>query len=443
MAQTEALQTSWGGLAARATRTLRPSSHDTLTAPAGAYLAIGAGRSYGDSALIEGGAAVEMRGLNRILAFDPDTGVMRAEAGVTLADILDRAIPMGWFLPVTPGTRFVTLGGAIANDVHGKNHHRAGSFGAHVRALSLVRSDGARLICSAQENGDWLRATIGGMGLTGLIGWAEIQLMRVSSPDVRRETVSLSGLGDFFSRLDETDSGFAYGVAWLDSLARGRSLGRGVLLRADHAPAEGRAALPRRTSARIGLPLTPPVLLVNGVTMRAFNALYRWRAASGPSPRIVSWTSFFYPLDSVAHWNRAYGPKGLRQHQSVLPRDAAESAVAQMLERAQRAGHASFLTVLKSFGAMPGAGLLSFARPGVTLTLDFAYRGAETDALLASLDAITLQAGGAVNPYKDARMSAETFRASFPGWRAIRPYLDPAARSCLSVRVGLTEPVHG
>jgi FAD/FMN-containing dehydrogenase len=375
-----------------------------------------------------------MMGMNRILAFDPASGVMRAEAGVTLAGILERAIPLGWFLPVTPGTRFVTLGGAIANDVHGKNHHRAGSLGRHVRALSLVRSDGTLRICSPDQYSDWLCATIGGMGLTGLIGWAEIQLMRVSSPDVMQESLKLAKLSDFFDRLDETDARFEYGVAWLDSLASGTSLGRGVMMRANHAP----SGATQPGHRRIALPFTPPVPLVNRLTMRAFNTLYRWRALAGPPEKTVPWASFFYPLDAVAHWPRAYGPRGLRQHQSVLPRMTAESAVAQLLEAARAAGHASFLTVLKSFGTMPGAGLLSFARPGVTLTLDFAYRGSVTDALLDRLDALTLEAGGAVNSYKDARMSAGTFRASFPNWRDFLPFLDPLAESRFSRRVGLT-----
>jgi FAD/FMN-containing dehydrogenase len=413
---------------------MRPSAHESLAAPQEPYLAFGAGRSYGDSGLPAGGCLVDMQGMGRILAFDPASGVMRAEAGTTLADILDRAIPLGWFLPVTPGTRFVTLGGAIANDVHGKNHHRAGSFGAHVRALSLLRSDGTSRVCSPDRDGDWLRATTGGMGLTGLIGWAEIQLIRVTSPDVAQENLKLANLAEFFERLEETDARFDYGVAWLDSLAGGASLGRGVMMRGNHAA--GGAA--QRNARRLAMPFTPPVPLVNRLTMRAFNTLYRWRALSEPPERIMPWASFFYPLDAVAHWPRAYGPRGLRQHQSVLPRAGAEAAVAKLLVAAREAGHASFLTVLKSFGQMPGAGLLSFARPGVTLTLDFPWRGAATDTLLDRLDDITLSAGGAVNPYKDARMSGETFRASFPNWRDILPFLDPLAESLFSRRVGLT-----
>jgi FAD/FMN-containing dehydrogenase len=425
---------SWGGLKANATRVLRPAAHESLAAPLEPYLAYGAGRSYGDSGLPAGGCLIDMRSMGRILGFDPATGVLKAEAGVTLADILERVLPLGWFLPVTPGTRFVTLGGAIANDVHGKNHHRAGSFGRHVRALSLVRSDGTQRICSPDEERGWFDATIGGMGLTGLIGWAEIQLCRVSSPDVTQESLKLAKLSDFFDRLDETDAKFEYGVAWLDSLASGANTGRGVMMRANHAASGASQPRPRPLS----LPFTPPVPLVNGLTMRAFNMLYRWRALSGAPQRNVSWASFFYPLDAVAHWPRAYGPGGLRQHQSVIPRAGAESAVARLLETARKAGHASFLTVLKSFGEKPGAGLLSFARPGVTLTLDFAWRGAVTDRLLDRLDAITLSAGGAVNPYKDARMSAETFRASFPNWGDFLPFLDPFAESAFSRRVGLT-----
>lgn len=425
---------SWGRLAADAGDIVRPGEAHGLSAPARPYLAYGNGRSYGDSCLPAGGALVDMRGLNRILAFDPGSGLLRAEAGVLLSDILAFVIPQGWFLPVTPGTQLVTLGGALANDVHGKNHHRAGTLGRHVTAFELIRSDGTRRLCTPQENAGWFAATIGGMGLTGLVSWIEIALLRAPCPDVRQETVRLDRLADFFALSAESDAQFDYVVAWIDSLAAGRSLGRGKLLRGNLVEA-GRARA--RAGWSLPFPLDPPVPLINGLTMRAFNALYRGLPWPARRTATVPWTGFFYPLDRVRDWNRAYGPGGLRQFQCVVPFGEAETAVREMLERSQRAGHASFLTVLKAFGDLPSPGLLSFPRPGMTLTLDFPYRGTATDALLAELDAVTLAAGGAINPYKDARMSAAAFEASFPDWRAIRPYLDPMARSAFAERVGL------
>jgi FAD/FMN-containing dehydrogenase len=431
----DARYTSWGRLAAYPEAVLRPDGRSGLAVPQRPYLAYGNGRSYGDSGFPDKGVLVDMRGMNRVIGFDPTTGILVAEAGVLLADVLVTAMPHGWFLPVTPGTRYITLGGAIANDVHGKNHHRAGSFGAHVRTFGLLRSDGSHRRCSLTENAGFFAATVGGMGLTGIIDTVELQLVRVASPDVRQETLRLQSLADFFTHADESDARFEYVVAWIDSLASGRSLGRGALLRANHA-AGNTPALPEKKP--VPFPLDPPFALINGVSLRAFNFLYRTMALRPPPVKHVPWASFFYPLDRVAGWNRAYGPRGLRQFQCVLPRGEAEAAIRAMLEASQSARHGSFLTVLKSFGIMPPTGILSFARPGMTLTLDFPYRGPKTDRLLAELDAITLAAGGAVNPYKDARMGADVFKASFPGWQRMLPLVDPMARSVFSRRVGLT-----
>lgn len=428
---------SWGRHNATPEAVLRPVGQGALRVPVTPYLAHGNGRSYGDSCLTTG-TMVDMRGLDRILDFDPATGALKAEAGVMLADVLECVIPHGWFLPVTPGTRFVTLGGALANDVHGKNHHRAGSFGRHVLGFELLRSDGSRLPCSPVQNAEWFAATVGGMGLTGIVPWLEMQLRRVTSPDVVQDTLPLACLGDFFMALDESDARHDYAVAWIDSLATGSALGRGLMLRASHAMEAGMAASGHGRGKPLPFPFDPPFSLINATTLKVFNTVYRWRNLARASGSRVPWQSFFYPLDAVKDWNRAYGPKGLRQFQCVLPRTQAEAAVREMLQVSQRASHASFLTVLKSFGGMAPVGLLSFARPGVTLTLDFPHRGDETDALLARLDAVTLAAGGAVNPYKDARMGQEVFRASFPGWERMVPFLDPMAGSLLSRRVGLT-----
>jgi FAD/FMN-containing dehydrogenase len=430
---------SWGGLRAEADAVMRPLSLDDIRLPAGPWLAYGNGRSYGDSAFPASGALIDMRGLNRVIDFDAATGVLKAEAGLLLADLLPLIIPHGWFPAVVPGTRFVTLGGALANDIHGKNHHGAGTFGEHVCAFELLRSDGARLHCSSSQNAEVFRATIGGMGLTGLVTWIELQLMRVASPDVLQEALPLDDLAAFFRLAPASDTSHAYSVAWIDSLARGAHLGRGVLLRANHAPAGHPAAI--AGGPRIAVPFTPPFSLINGPSLRAFNALYRNRTLARKGEHRVGYAPFFFPLDAVGAWNRLYGPRGLRQHQSVIPLARAEATIAAMLDETHRAGQGSFLTVLKLFGERPAAGLMSFPRAGATLTLDFAYRGAATDALLDRLDALVIGARGRINPYKDAHMSAETFAASFPESASFQRFMDPMARSAFARRVGLKAEV--
>ncbi|MCW5695715.1 MAG: FAD-binding oxidoreductase [Bauldia sp.] len=427
---------SWGRfpLAAQESVLLRGSTPALPEGDARPLLPYGNGRSYGDTCLNDGGILLDCRGMDRILAFHADTGVIRAEAGVLLSDIIATALPAGWFLPVTPGTRFVTLGGAIANDVHGKNHHVAGTFGEHVRRFELLRSDGTRRICSPGENADWMRATIGGMGLTGVVTWAEIQLRRVSGGLVDQSTIKLANLDDYFAIADESDAAFEYTVAWIDSLAGGANLGRGRLMRANHAAAAGGRTV-RTAEPWLTVPFTPPFAALNRLSLRVFNgvlyAKQRRREVRGDVPLL----KFFYPLDGVGRWNRLYGPRGLLQHQSVIPNPVARDAVADLLKTSQRAGSGSFLTVLKRFGDRPAAGILSFPRGGVTLTLDFANRGAKTEALLAELDRITMAAGGRVNPYKDGRMSAATYAGSFPDWRDILPFKDPRFSSSFWRRV--------
>jgi FAD/FMN-containing dehydrogenase len=426
---------SWGGLKAGDGPVLHPQAAADLRLPQGPWLAFGNGRSYGDSCFPASGTMIDMRGMNRVLHFDRASGILRAETGLLLSDLLPHIIPHGWFPAVVPGTRFVTIGGAIANDIHGKNHHVKGTFGEHVRTFELWRSDGQKLLCSRQENADLFHATIGGMGLTGLITWAEIQLMRTPSPNVLQEALPLENLADFFRLVPASDATHAYSVAWIDSLATGSKLGRGVLLRANHA---GKSLLPaHRGAPLVSIPFTPPVPLVNRWSLRAFNSLYRRRALSKAGEHPVPYTSFFFPLDTVGRWNRLYGPGGLRQHQSVIPMAHAERVITAMIEETHRARHGSFLTVLKLFADRPSAGLMSFPRAGATLTLDFPYLGTRTDALLDRLDALTMSCGGRVNPYKDAHMLAATFRASFPQMRAFQAFMDPMARSRLAERVGL------
>lgn len=398
----------------------------------GTLLAYGNGRSYGDSCQNDSGAIVDMRPVKRIIGFDARTGVIEAEAGALLSEIIAHAAPHGFIPAVVPGTQFVTLGGAIANDVHGKNHHRRGSFGCHVLSLRLLRSDGRVYHCSPDRNPHLFAATIGGMGLTGLILSASIRLMRVPSLDVVETVRPFRDLAEYFDLAEAADAANEYAVAWIDQLAGGSGAGRGLLISGNHAAHGSRAGTSDR--ARFSVPFQPPVTVLARPALKLFNAAYRWQKGRAAGPRTSGYQGFFFPLDGVCDWNRLYGPRGLFQHQSVIPEDSARSAVPELLAAAREAGQGSFLTVLKRFGAIRSPGLLSFLRPGYTLTLDFPNRGEPTLALLERLDAITVAAGGAVNPYKDARMSADVFAASFPEWRRLEALRDPAFMSSFWMR---------
>jgi len=387
-------------------------------------LAVGNMRSYGDSCLNAEGVVADMRGMDRILSFDPATGLLTAETGATLEEIIARVAPDGFFPAVVPGTQFVTLGGAIANDVHGKNHHRRGTFGCHVVSLDLLRSDGEVRHCTPAQNPALFAATIGGMGLTGVILRATIRLMPVASLDIDEVVTPFRSLGEYFDLADEADARNEYAVAWVDQLAAGRNAGRGLLLTGNHAGDKS----PPRSGRALAVPFQPPVNVLNRPFLKAFNLAYRTAKSISRAKR-SGYRGFFFPLDGVRDWNRLYGPRGLHQHQSVVPFDTGRVAIPAMLEAARAAGQGSFLTVLKRFGDVPSPGLFSLPRPGYTLTLDFPNRGASTLALLERLDAIAVEAGGAINPYKDARMSAATFEASFPNWRALEQLRDPAFMS--------------
>lgn len=385
----------------------------------------GNGRSYGDSCLNPRGTLLHARGLDRFIDFDPATGVLRCEAGVTLAEIIDLVLPQGWFLPVTPGTRYVTVGGAIANDVHGKNHHRTGSFGHHLRAFELLRSDGTRKRCTPVDDTDGLfAATVGGLGLTGLITGAELQLRRVPGPALEVENIRFGSLDEFFALSRASADSHEYSVAWIDCLASGKARGRGHFTRADHATLSA-TERPRMPGKGLAMPFTPPISLVNGLTLRPFNALYYWRQPA-PRKRVASHLlPFFYPLDGIANWNRMYGPSGFLQYQCVLPPSESAAGVDALLQEISRSGSGSFLAVLKEFGNQSSPGLLSFPRPGTTLALDFPNTGPEVFRLLDRLDHIVDDAGGALYPAKDARMSSASFKRAYPRWQEFEAFIDP------------------
>jgi L-gulonolactone oxidase len=396
----------------------------------GAALAHGMGRSYGDSALNGGGALIVTRGLDRILSTDWTTGVVRAEAGLSLDALMRLSVPRGWFPAVAPGTKFVTLGGAVANDVHGKNHHLSGSFGAHVRALGLMGSDGKRTVLSRTENAELFALTLGGLGLTGFIEWVEIGLTPIQSSELKIETRHIDRLDAFFEFC--ADSGdWPYAVAWIDCFAPDRALGRGLFSRGRFAE-DGPLAAHR--DGRLVWPVETPGFVLNWVTISTFNRLYRAHSKTGAEHR-QDYDGFFFPLDGIRLWNRLYGQRGFYQHQSLLDPDEARAGLTEMLSTISASGQGSFLAVLKNFGPERSPGRLTFGGEGFSLALDFANKGTRTLELLSRLDSIIRRHGGRLYPAKDGRMSGTFFRESYPAWRDLEEARDPAISSSFWRRV--------
>ena len=398
-------------------------------------LPFGYGRSYGDSCLNEGGELLLTKSLNRFIAFDEQRGILECEAGISLADILKIFVPRGWFLPVTPGTQYVSVGGAIANDVHGKNHHQAGTFGCHILAFELLRSNGERMTCSPNHNAELFHATIGGLGLTGLMTWARLRLKSIPGPMIATERIRFNKLDEFFDLSHESDRRFEYTVAWVDCFAKRCNLGRGLFIRGNHASVDQSSDLPPSSKHRLTIPINAPSFLLNSWAMKVFNSLYFHIQRTHQMQALVPYEGFFYPLDSVRHWNRLYGSRGFLQYQCVIPSDHERDGIRELLTVIQRAKQGAFFAVLKRFGHILSPGLLSFPRPGTTLALDFPFLGDQTLSLLTKLDQIVRETGGAVYPAKDARMSAKDFQAYFPGWEDFNQYKDPMYSSSFWRRV--------
>lgn len=397
-------------------------------------LAYGNGRSYGDSCLASSDQVLATRSLNRFITADWQMGIIRAEAGVSLAELLQLSIPQGWFLPVTPGTQYVTLGGAVANDVHGKNHHVRGTFGCHVRCFELLRSDTAPQICSPQDHSALFNATIGGLGLTGIISWVELQLIPIRSSMIQSHSTRFNNLAEFFQLAAEHDSQHEYTVAWIDCLAKGEHLGRGIFIYGDHAET---GALTVSRKAKLTVPLTPPISLINSLSLRAFNTLYYHKHPQSLQQALVNYEPFFYPLDAISHWNRIYGKPGFQQYQCVIPSTSAEAAVQALLQEIANAGSGSFLVVLKRCGEVPSPGLLSFPLPGVSLALDFPQQETLNTTLFSRMDAIVRAASGRLYPAKDAHMSGNNFRHFYPKWSSLESLRDPGLCSRFWQRVTL------
>ncbi len=415
---------------------LRPLSWTTdfppRERPAGAMLPVGAGRSYGDVCLLEEGTLLHARGMDHLLQFDPATGILRCEAGVTLAEILDFAVPLGFFLPVTPGTKYVTVGGAIANDIHGKNHHIAGTFGSHVLRFELVRSDGSHILCSHRENRDWFAMTIGGMGLTGLITWAEVRLRPIVTRGINYRGDKFVGFQEFLE-LSRQAADVEYTVAWIDCVSTGKNFARGIFMQGTHA--ETPAPLTRSKEPKLVFPIDLPEFALNKFSIGLFNFAYYNKQRAKTVNSVVDYEPFFYPLDAVLKWNRMYGKAGLLQFQCVLPWDEDQRGITQIMKAITSSGLASFLAVLKVFGDVPSPGFLSFPKPGLTLALDFPIRPEVSFDLLHRLAAITLDHGGRMYPAKDATMTAAQYQAFYPGWEKFAAYVDPAFDSAFWRRV--------
>ncbi len=393
------------------------------------YIARGLGRSYGDTAVNGGGGVLSTVRLNRMLAFADDAGVLECEGGVSLAEILEVFLPRGWFLPVTPGTKYVTVGGAIANDVHGKNHHRDGTFSAHVLELTLLTPTGQRIVCSADVEPGVFWATVGGIGLTGVILTAKVRLQRVESAYMKVDYRRLKNIHETLDTIRETDADYQYSVAWVDCLAKGKSLGRSVLMLGEHAAADALPAVTNdpfgaRARKKPGVPFDFPGIVLNPLSIKTFNAFF-YAAHPSSDGKIIDYDSYFYPLDAVHNWNRIYGKRGFTQYQATFPTGREEGLI-NLLERLSAASCASFLAVLKRFGPQ-GPGLLSYPFEGYTLTLDIPIREGLL-AFLAECDRLVLEYGGRLYLAKDMCMNAEAFAAMYPRvgeFRKERHRLDP------------------
>lgn len=393
-------------------------------------LAYGKGRSYGDSCIAASRFVLETKALDKWISADWNTGIIVAEAGVTLENILKLAIPRGWFLPVTPGTKYVTLGGAVANDVHGKNHHVRGTFGLHVLELGLARSDRDDMTCSLTENSDFFSTTLGGLGLTGVITWVKLQLMPIHSSIIDVTQIRFHHLDEFFSLSSELDSKHEYSVAWVDCLANKNALGRGIFSIGNHA-LDG--ILKVSNQRKLKIPFTPPIAYVNSLSVKLFNEYY---FASHRNKKFkCDYDSFFYPLDSVLEWNRMYGPNGFQQYQCVVPLTDAKNSIKELLLAIKKTNKGSFLSVMKRCGEKKSPGLLSFPMPGISFALDFAENDSGNIKLFRTLDDIVHTAGGRLYPAKDAHMDGSHFRNAYPNWQRLETMRDPAILSTFWQRV--------
>lgn len=397
------------------------------------WIARGLGRCYGDSSL--GEFILSTTSFNRFLGFDEARGWLTVQAGVSLEDVLKVIVPKGWFLPVTPGTKFVTVGGAIAADVHGKNHHSEGTFSRYVQRFSLLTPAAGLLECSPTQNAEVFWATCGGMGLTGLIIDATFSLKKIQSAYIKEKSIKVKNL-DQALEVFEQSMDYTYSVAWLDVLAKGKSLGRSIILNGEHAT-EADLVKPKHKAApftipnkrKLSVPFFMPSFLMNTLSIKAFNTLFYAKTSKGEKTHIIDYDTYFYPLDSIHHWNRVYGRRGFAQYQFVIPPESGVKALVKILEKISKQRFPSFLTVLKWCGE-EGQGHLSFPFKGLTLAMDFP-RSKSLFPFLNELDKLVLDAGGRLYLTKDSRMNVGMLEETYPRleqWKEIKRQLDPNAK---------------
>lgn len=391
----------------------------------------GQGRSYGDVGLLSHANTILTQSYRYFKSFDPETGILVCESGVLLKDIQDTFIPQGWMLAVTPGTQLISVGGAIANDIHGKNHHIRGNFGHHILEIELLRSDLSILVCSRKQNAELFYATLGGIGLTGVILSVKIQLLSIHSEQLDVEYLNFRGISEFLA-VAQASEAWEYTVSWIDCLS-GKNV-RGIFMRANHQLHRVGHDKLIPVKATKSLPFTPPISCINLLSLKAFNYLYYHR---NKTPRRVQQHlyQFQYPLDAITNWNVLYGQKGFYQYQCVIPHEQAQAAIEDLLEIIHQAQQGSFLVVLKNFGKIKSEGMLSFPMQGLTLALDFPNLGEKTLQLFEKLDAVVIQAKGRLYLAKDARMSQEMFFETYPEAKTFEQYRDPEISSDMSKRL--------
>lgn len=438
MTTPDAVGTSWGRLPEPPAAAFVPFSG--VLPEDRPYLPYGAGRSYGDVCLNDGATLVAMTEHHRILEFDQQLGTLVVESGCTIAQVHQTIIPSGWHLPVIPGTQWVTIGGAVANDIHGKNHHRDGSFGCHVLELELLRSDEGVVRCSPTQRSDLFYATIGGMGLTGIITWVKVRLMPIPSAQIQTESIKTSSMAETVDVLLASDEQWLYSVAWVDLATRSGCAGRGHVLVGQHASAEHGLQPPSlRQSYGWLAPVARPFL--QPTTVRLGNSIKYHGQRTPVRSSVMDHGAFFHPLDAIRGWNRVYDPKGFVQYQFVIPEEEA-SEVGKVLSSITTVLHEAdlvpYLAVLKRFGPRSSGGVMSFPRPGWTLAMDLPWSGRPMLHALNRLDAMVLERGGRVYLAKDARLETAMFRAMYPQWTRFSELLDPAVSSTMWRRLQLT-----
>lgn len=443
------LMTGWGKYPQESCHVYRPESRNDMekiikSGDQMSYIAFGLGRSYGDTSLNKDHGVILQSKHSRFLSFDEESAVLDCEGGVSLEQIIEVFLPKGYFLPVTPGTKFVTLGGAIANDVHGKNHHKDGCISEHIEEINLLLADGSTITCSRNENDEIFWATVGGVGLTGIILSAKIKLIRVETSYIEVDYLKAKNLDEALQMFEDGDDHYQYSVAWIDCLATGKSLGKSVLMRGNHAPLskiDKRPPLVANGKGKLGIPFNFPSIVLNPLSIKTFNTLYYGKFKN--SSTIVDYDSFFYPLDAINNWNKMYGKKGFVQYQVVFPPETSREGLKVVLERLSKSKRSSFLAVLKSFGE-GNKGLFSFPFKGYTLALDIPIKDEKLFPFLRELDELVISKGGRLYLAKDSELNSQHFAQMYPTldkFKKIKQEIDPSGvfSSSIARRVGIME----